>query len=84
MGDLLTTLKRFIGNKNTVTILGIIAGIIILYIGYSMRVNQAIKPVTVPYAKVEIKSKQMITEDMIGYVKVSSSVVSNSANLILI
>ena len=82
MGNFLTTLKRFFGDKNTVTILGIIVGIIVLYVGYSVRVNQAIKPVTIPYAKVKIDSKKMITEDMIGYVKVSSSVVANSPNLI--
>ena len=82
MGNFLTTLKRFFGDKNTVTILGIIVGIIVLYVGYSVRVNQAIKPVTVPYAKVKIDSKKMITEDMIGYVKISSSVVANSPNLI--
>jgi len=82
MGNILTTLKRFFGDKNTVTILGVVAGIIVLYVGYTWRVNQAISPVTVPYAKVEIDSKKMITEDMIAYVKVSSSVVANSPNLI--
>lgn len=82
MANFLTTLKRFLGNKNTVTILGVVAGILVLYIGYTWRVNQAISPVTVPYAKAQISSKEMITEDMIGYIKVSSSVVSNSPNLI--
>ena len=82
MGNFLTTLKRFVGNKNTVTFGGIIIGIIVLYVGYSIRVNQAIKPVTVPYAKVKIGSKELITEDMIGYMKVSSSVVANSPNII--
>lgn len=82
MGNFLTTVKRFLGNKNTVTILGVVAGILVLYIGYNWRVNQAIKPVTVPYAKVEISSRTQITEDMIGYMEVSSSVISNSPNLI--
>ena len=50
MGNILTTLKRFFGDKNTVTIIGVILGIIILYVGYTWRVNQAISPVTVPSA----------------------------------
>lgn len=82
MGNFLTNVKRFLGNKNTVTILGVIAGVLVLYIGYNMRVNQAIKPITVPYAKVEISSRTLITEDMIGYMEVSSSVVNNSANML--
>lgn len=82
MANLLTTIKRFLGNKNTVTILGVIAGVLVIYIGYNFRVKQAIKPVTVPYAKVEISSRTQITEDMIGYMEVSSSLVSNSPNLI--
>jgi hypothetical protein len=82
MGNFITTLKRFLSNKNTVTILGVVAGVLVLYIGYNWRVKQAIQPVTVPYAKVEISSRTQITEDMIGYMEVSSSVVSNSPNLI--
>lgn len=82
MGNFLTTVKRFLGNKNTVTILGVVAGVLVLYIGYNWRVKQAIKPVTVPYAKVEISSRTQITEDMIGYMEVSNSLVSNSPNLI--
>jgi hypothetical protein len=82
MGNILTTIKRFLGNKNTVTILGVIAGILILYIGYNYRVKQATTPVTVPYAKQEISSRTLITSDMIGYMEVSSSVVKSSSNLI--
>ena len=82
MGNILTTIKRFLGNKNTVTIIGIILGIIVLYIGYNFRVKQATTPVTVPYAKQEISSRTLITSDMIGYREVSSSVVRSSNNMI--
>jgi hypothetical protein len=82
MGNILTTIKRFLGNKNTVTILGVILGVLVLYIGYNYRVKQATTPVTVPYAKEEISSRTLITSDMIGYMEVSSSVVKNSPNLI--
>ncbi len=82
MGNIVTTIKRFLGNKNTVTIIGVILGILVLYIGYNYRVNQATTPVTVPYAKEEISSRTLITSDMIGYMEVSSSVVNSSPNLI--
>lgn len=82
MGNILTTIKRFLGNKNTVTIIGVILGILVLYIGYNYRVKQATTPVTVPYAKEEISSRTLITSDMIGYMEVSSSVVNSSTNMI--
>lgn len=82
MGNVLTTIKRFLANKNTVTILGVLLAILVLYIGYNYRVKQATTPVTVPYAKEELSSRTLITSDMIGYMEVSSSVVKNSANLI--
>lgn len=82
MGNIVTTIKRFLGNKNTVTIIGVILGILVLYIGYNFRVKQATTPVTVPYAKEEISSRTLITSDMIGYMEVSRSVVNDSSNLI--
>ena len=82
MANFLETLKRFLSNKNTVTILGVIAGVLVLYIGYNWRVKQAIKPITVPYAKVEISSRTQITSDMIGYMEVSKSLIDKSPNLI--
>ncbi len=82
MGNILTTIKRFLGNKNTVTIIGVILGVIVLYIGYNYRVNQATTPIRVPYAKEDLSSRTLITSDMIGYMEVSRSVVSNSKNLI--
>ena len=50
------SIKRFLGNKNTVTILGVIIGIVVLYFGYNIRVKQAVEPQQIPYAKVEIAS----------------------------
>ncbi len=82
MGNVLTTVKRFLSNKNTVTILGVLLAILVLYIGYNYRVKQATTPVTVPYAKQEISSRTAITSDMIGYMEVSSSVIKNSPNVI--
>ena len=82
MNNLVGTLKKFLGNKNTVTILGVVAGILVLYIGYNWRVKRSINPVLVPYAKVELKERTLITEKEIGYVKVMSNVITNCPNIL--
>lgn len=82
MGNFLTKVKRFLSNKNTVTIICVIAGILVLYIGYNWRVNTATKPTTIPYAKNTLSSRHVITNDDIGYIEVSNSVVSKSTNMI--
>ena len=73
MGSLINTIKKFIANKNTVTILGVIAGIAVLIFFYNMRVNQAITPAKVPYATVAIGATEEITEDKIGMIEINSS-----------
>ena len=83
MSNLLGTLKKFFGNKNTVTILGIVAGVLVLIIGYNLRLKNNINPVVVPYAINELEGGQQITEKDIGYLKVSSSVVESSPNLLI-
>lgn len=72
MGNLVNTIKKFIGNKNTVTIFGVLAGVIVLWAFYTYRVNQATTPVKVPYAKEVINATEEITEDKIGYIEVNS------------
>ena len=76
-----SSIKRLIGNKNTVTFLGVVASIAILVIGYNMRVKGQISPMSVPYAKTDIKSRTLITSDMVGRIKISSSYVSQASNL---
>ena len=82
MGNLGKTFKKFLQNKNTVTILGVIIGVVVLYLGYNYRVKQAVTPVSIPIAKTAIGSRTEITADMIEYVEVSSGFVSKSPNLI--
>ncbi len=82
MGNLSANLKKFLSNKNTVTIICVVAGILVLYIGYTWRVNNAISPTTIPYAKTALSSRHVITNDDIGYMEVSSAVISKSSNMI--
>ena len=82
MGNVLTKLKRFFANKNTVAILSVIAGILVLYIGYNWRISSATKPINIPYAKATLGSRHTITRDDIGMMEVAGSVLSKSKNII--
>ena len=56
MGNLAGTIKKFISNKNTVTILVVLAGIIVLWYFYNSRVNSAITTIKIPYATERVNS----------------------------
>ena len=66
-------LNKFLKNKNTVTILGILVCVLVLYIGYNMRINQKTTLVTVYYAKETIQPKTKILEEMVGSTQVPAS-----------
>ena len=87
MNNLVIGIKKFFTNKNTVTVVGVILAIVVLYAGYNMRINQAITPVTVPYATETIDSRTQITEDMISTMEIPQSmvtdnIITNSADVI--
>ena len=87
MGNLSFKLKKFLQNKNTVTLIGTILILIILYFGYNWRINKAITPVRIPQAKVTIQPRTRITEDMVQYVEVlpsmiNSGTIRNIANIV--
>ena len=66
-------LSKFLKNKNTVTILGVLACIAILFVGYNMRINQKTALVTVYYANQTIQPKTLITEEMVSRTQVPES-----------
>lgn len=70
-------LTKFLKNKNTITILGVVLCVIILYVAYNYRVKQAINPVLVPVAKVDIQPRTQITDDMIEYIQVPPAMINN-------
>ena len=78
MNNIVVGIKKFFTNKNTVTVVGVILAIIILYVGYNMRINQAITPVTVPYALEDIDPRTQITEDMVGTMEIPQSMVNDN------
>ena len=71
MNNLAISLKKFFTNKNTVTIIGVIAILIILYFLYTNTINKAVEEVEVPVAARRIVPKTQVTNDDISYIKVA-------------
>lgn len=82
MNNFVVKAKRFISNKNTVTILCVVAGILVLYFGYDYRVKSAIDPQLIPYAKVTLEPRHVITQDDLGMMTVNSAVITKATNLV--
>ncbi len=84
---MVTSFKKFLQNKNTVTVIGVVLAIVILYVAYNMRVKQAINPITVPYAVETISPGTQITSDLVGTREVPPSmlegdVITNQSDVI--
>ena len=73
MNNLKASMKKFLGNKNTVTILGIVLCLVVLYVGYNYRINAKVELIEVPYATKTIQPRNYITKDMIGTMNVPKS-----------
>lgn len=78
MNNLGIKAKKFLSNKNTVTIIGVILAVLVLYFGYNWRVNRATEPVKVPFALTTIQPKTKITDDMIGYMNVARGAIKET------
>ena len=61
MNNILIGLKRFITNKNTVTVIAVIVILGLLYWGYTSQINASVSPVSVPVAKQTIQPRTEIT-----------------------
>ena len=67
-------LKRFLKNKNTVTIIGVVAILMILFLSYQYQLNRATTPVRgVPIAAVSIQPRTEITAEMLEYIDIPPS-----------
>ncbi len=78
MNKLKIAISRFFKNKNTVTIVAIILSLGILYFAYNWRIDQKTQPIRVPYAKIDIQPRTLITEDMIEIMEIPSSMVTSN------
>ena len=78
MSNILLSIKKFFTNKNTVTVLGVIAILGLLYFGYNKTIETQTKPVRIPVAKVTIQPRTLITDEMVTYVEMPSSYISTN------
>ncbi len=78
MNSFLASAQRFLKNKNTITILGIIIILVLLYVGYSSQINKAVEPVSVPVATETIQPRTEITDDMVEVVDMPNVSVSDN------
>ena len=76
MGNIIVAIKRFFQNRNTVTILAILASVGIIYFAYNYRIKKSTQPVNVPYAVKEIGPRTLITNDMVAVKKIPGGVVT--------
>lgn len=71
--------KRFLQNKNTVTIIGVLVVILVLFFGYRYQINKMVSPVSnIPVAAQTIQPKTKITSDMIEYIDVAPIVLQSN------
>ena len=87
MNSFLNSAKRFLTNKNTVTIIGVVIILILLYVGYSTQINNAVEPVQVPVATETIQPRTEITDDMVQEIDVpnislSENVITSKASVV--
>lgn len=79
MNNFIYGLKKFFKNKNTVTILGIILILVVLYFGYNYQIKKQTNPVKVPIAKETIQPRTEITRELIEYIEVSPIMIQSGA-----
>ena len=78
MNNLTLKIKGFLTNKNTVTILALIICVLVLWWGYNYRINQKTNPTSVPYARVNIPPRTLISSDMVGTIDVPMAMLKGS------
>ena len=72
MNSFMISLQKFFKNKNTVTIIGVVAIILILFFGYRFQIKKQVNPVTgIPVAASTIQPRTKITDDMLEYIDVA-------------
>ena len=79
MNNFIIAIKRFLQNKNTVTILGVVAIIAVLFFGYRYQINKMVNPISgIPVAAVTIQPRTQITSDMVSTIDVAPIVLQSN------
>lgn len=79
MNNFMIAIRRFFQNKNTVTIVGILLILVVLFFGYRYQINKAVTPISgIPVAIETIQPRTKITADMVETVQVAPVVLSDN------
>ncbi len=79
MNNFMIAMKRFFQNKNTVTVVGVLLILLVLFIGYRYQINRAVSPVSgIPVAVETIQPRTLIESDMVETVQVAPVVLSKN------
>lgn len=79
MNNFMIAIKRFFKNKNTVTIIGVLLILLVLFFGYRYQVSKMVNPVSnIPVAKETIQPRTEIKSDMIEYIDVAPIVLQEN------
>lgn len=79
MNNFMIGFKRFITNKNVVTIILVLVILVALYFGYSGSIKKQINPVSMPVAAETINPKTKITSEMVTYKQIANSMIDENA-----
>lgn len=87
MNGIVFKLKKILQNRNTVTIIGVLLIMVLLYFGYNSQIENAVTPIDVPVAAEDIQPRTLITSQMITTISVpnialNEGVLSNSALIV--
>lgn len=78
MSNVIIAIKRFLQNKNVVTLIGVIIIVLILYGLYNYQIQTQVQPVSIPVAKETIQPGTEITQDMLKWISVPSAAISSN------
>ena len=73
-----SSLKKMTKSKGFVTGLCALLAVLVLVVGYNVRVKNATKPVRVPVASARLTPRQLITQEDISYVNIPRDAIASS------
>ena len=77
----LSKVKKILQDRNTVTIIGVLLVLVLLYFGYNSQIEDAVTPIEVPVAAENIQPRKLITSQMITTLSVPNIAVSQDVIL---
>ena len=78
MNNFVIGFKKFITNKNVVTIIGVLVVLVILFFGYTSSIKKETNPVNIPVAAKKINANTQITSEDVIYNQVANRMIGQN------